>query len=77
LPFAFVAVVYGESTNAVAGLGFAMVVASGTARVLEAVSALVLLLALFTGVSSTLRWLAKRLYFSDCTEQAVTAEGTD
>jgi ABC-type nitrate/sulfonate/bicarbonate transport system permease component len=77
LPFAFVAVVYGESTNAVAGLGFAMVVASGTARVLEAVSALVLLLALFAGVSSTLRWLAKRLYFSDSTEQAVTAKGTD
>lgn len=65
LPFAFVAVFIGERYAATAGLGFFVVVADATLLMDEALTTSLVTVALLLGLSSTLRWVVKRLYFSE------------
>jgi ABC-type nitrate/sulfonate/bicarbonate transport system permease component len=63
LPFAFVAMLFGETINAVTGLGFFTVVARASLKVDQAIATSMITLALFILLSAMLRGLAKRLYF--------------
>ena len=63
LPFGFVAMLFGESMNAVAGLGFFTVVARTSLKVDQAIASSMITLVLFILLSAILRGLAKRLYF--------------
>jgi hypothetical protein len=57
LPFAFVGMLFGETMNAVAGLGFML---STTQRLSESLAVSVAALGLLIGLSSGLRWETKR-----------------
>ncbi len=60
LPFAFVAMIVGETLNAVAGLGFLILVAHTLSQTATALAVALLTFAVLTGLSSTLLWIAKR-----------------
>ncbi|MBI4487781.1 MAG: hypothetical protein HY694_01730 [Deltaproteobacteria bacterium] len=63
LPFAFVAMLFGEAFTSVVGLGFFMVVARAKLYIAESVAASLLTLALLIGLSSALRAVVKWRYF--------------
>jgi len=68
LPFAFVAMLFGEAMSAVAGLGFLMVFAHVNSHTVpEGIAVALVTIVLLVVFSSTLRLLAKRLYFSAAT----------
>jgi ABC-type nitrate/sulfonate/bicarbonate transport system permease component len=64
LPFAFIAIIYGEATFAASGLGFSILVASITKDGVQVVSAFLLLSVMFIVLSSVLHWLLKRPSFA-------------
>jgi ABC-type nitrate/sulfonate/bicarbonate transport system permease component len=74
LPYGFTAIIYGEMMNAVEGLGFVVVVAGATYQTDKGLAVFVLMLALLAGLSSTLRWIVKRLYFSEGSTRILLAE---
>lgn len=63
LPFAFVAMLFGEGISALAGLGFFALVARDTGHVAEGLTASLITLVLLVGLSSTLRAVVKWRYF--------------
>lgn len=64
LPFAVVAMFFGEVMHAVAGLGFFTLVARHlTHRVTEGIATSLISVALLVILSSTIRWIVKRHYF--------------
>ena len=65
LPFAFLAMLFGEAYAATDGLGFLIVVARAKYSMAEAVAGSLLALTLLVALSSTLRWVVKRLYDSE------------
>ncbi len=73
LPYAFTAIIYADMTNATAGLGFAVVVAGAAYQIDKGVAVFLLTMVLFVAISSTLRWLAKRLYSSTFKNEAPPA----
>jgi ABC-type nitrate/sulfonate/bicarbonate transport system permease component len=64
MPFAFVGMIFGELWGATKGLGFIAVLARAELRINEAMAVSLLIFVLLTIFSSTLRWIAKRLYLS-------------
>ena len=71
LPFAFLAMLFGEAYAATDGLGFFIVVARAKYSMAEAVAGSLLALALLVGLSSTLRWVVKRLYDSESSAEVL------
>jgi ABC-type nitrate/sulfonate/bicarbonate transport system permease component len=63
LPFAFIAMVFGETVNSVSGLGHFMLVARSYLRLNEAIAAALITFALLVFLSSILRWAGKRVCF--------------
>jgi ABC-type nitrate/sulfonate/bicarbonate transport system permease component len=61
LPFAFVAMLFGELYAATAGLGFTMVVASAEFQFNKGFAGFLITLTLLSGISSILRWFAEKL----------------
>jgi ABC-type nitrate/sulfonate/bicarbonate transport system permease component len=73
LPFAFVAMIYGE-TAATAGLGFEMIVASGTDQWDKAIAVFLITVGLLVCLSFCLRWVARRFYTPAPTANAIPAQ---
>jgi ABC-type nitrate/sulfonate/bicarbonate transport system permease component len=73
LPFAFVAMIYGE-TAATAGLGFEMIVASGTDQWDKAIAVFLITVGLLVCLSSCLRWIAGRFYTPAPAANAIPAQ---
>lgn len=71
LPIAFVAMLFGELMAATAGLGFMMTVASATGQTDKGLAGFLITLVLLVTLSSTLRWVVKRLYLSESSSQAL------
>jgi len=74
LPYAIVGMLFAEAWAAVAGLGFFIIVAWATFRIDEAVATALITFALLLALSSTLRWVARRLYFSGSSPQVLAAQ---
>lgn len=64
LPFAFVAMTFGEAISSSAGLGFLMVVGRATLLFPNGLGAALITVALFVILSATLRFAAKRVHFA-------------
>jgi len=64
LPFAFVAMLFGETISAVSGLGFYIVLTRDALQTQNAVAGALLVTVLLATLSSILRRLVRRLYFS-------------
>ena len=62
VPFAFVAMLFGELYAATAGLGFMMVVASATYQTNKAFAGFLITVILLLALSTNLRWIVKRFY---------------
>lgn len=62
LPIAFVAMLFGELMAATAGLGFVMTVASATYQYDKGLAGFLITAGLLAGISSSLRFVAKKLY---------------
>jgi ABC-type nitrate/sulfonate/bicarbonate transport system permease component len=73
LPFAFVAMIYGELAST-AGLGFEMLVASSTNEWDKALSVFLITVGLLVGLSSCLRWIARSFYTPAPAANAVPAQ---
>ncbi len=71
LPIAFVTMCFGELYAATAGLGFMMTVASATGQTDKGLAGFLITLVLLVTLSSTLRWVVKRLYLSESSSQAL------
>jgi ABC-type nitrate/sulfonate/bicarbonate transport system permease component len=74
LPIAFVIMLFAELMAATAGLGFMMTVASATYQIDKALVGFFITAALIVGISSALRFTAKRLYMPGPATNAVGAE---
>jgi len=73
LPFAFVIMLFGELWAAIRGLGFFIVVTTNMHHIAEGIAASLVTFALLVLLSSTLRWIVKKLYFSEEKKQATPA----
>jgi ABC-type nitrate/sulfonate/bicarbonate transport system permease component len=62
LPFAFVAMLFGELWAATAGLGFVMTVASATYQTNKGLAGFLITVFLLVALSTTVRWIVKRFY---------------
>jgi ABC-type nitrate/sulfonate/bicarbonate transport system permease component len=71
LPIAFVTMCFGELYAATAGLGFMMTVASATGQTDKRLAGFLITLVLLVTLSSTLRWVVKRLYLSESNSRAL------
>ena len=71
LPIAFVTMCFGELYAATAGLGFMMTVTSATGQTDKGLAGFLITLVLLVTLSSTLRWVVKRLYLSESSSQAL------
>ncbi len=66
LPYAFVAMLFGEAMNATAGVGFLMLFANLKAQTIATgISVSLMTVALLIILSSAIRWVVKRFYFFD------------
>lgn len=64
LPYAFVVMLFAEAMAATAGVGFSMLKAHVDGDIVpEGIAVALVTIALLVALSSTLRWVAKRLYF--------------
>jgi ABC-type nitrate/sulfonate/bicarbonate transport system permease component len=75
LPFAFVAMIYGERI-ATAGLGFEMIVAIATYQWDKAIAVFLITVGLLVCLSSCLRWIARRFYTPAPAANAIPAQAT-
>jgi len=73
LPFAFAAMLFGEAMASTAGLGFTMIMASGTYQREKALAAFLITAGLLVSLSAGLRWIARRLYTPAPAANAITA----
>ena len=73
LPFAFVAMLFGELYAATAGTGFMITVASATYQTDRGFAGFLITLVLLVGLSSTLRFMAKKLYVPEEGRQILPA----
>jgi len=64
LPFAFAGMLFGELWGTVAGLGYFMELSRAYFRIQDGVAVSLMTLLLLVVLSSILRWIVKRLYFS-------------
>ena len=74
LPFAFVAMIYGEGLASTAGLGFEMIVAIATYQWDKAIAVFLITVGLLACLSSCLRGIAWRFYTPAPTANAIPAQ---
>jgi ABC-type nitrate/sulfonate/bicarbonate transport system permease component len=74
LPFAFVAMVFGEAMAATAGLGFSMIVHTYYQRGDKAFAVFLITVGLLVCLSLCLRWLARRFFTTAPTANAIPAQ---
>lgn len=73
LPIAFVAMIIGETFASTVGLGFMMIVTGATLQSAKGIVGFLITVALLVGLSSALRWIAKRLCLQEQSVDAVTS----
>ena len=71
MPYAFVGMVFAQAMAATAGLGFLMIIAGSQLYMAEAIAISFLTFGLMTIISCSLRFVVKRLCFSEDKVEAV------
>lgn len=75
LPFAFVAMIFGEAMNASAGLGFSMLVGRASRFLPTGLGAALTAVGLFLIISSSLRFAARKVYFANIASDGLKRTG--